>query len=296
MPTDLHDVEQRLAAALHQGLDGAGVDPARLVHMARVRSRRLRRRRSAGMAACVALALVLPLGAALLQDPTSAPAAPAALASTAKLPQPLLSRAETPTTAAPPPATAPVVDPEGLEPNRSSWDIPLAALTRQEDLPVPLVADDMFEPTYRDVPVVMGQECSGELPGLEPAAAAASTWLENPSGPRAQLTVSTQVTGFSRGDGPQAFTEALQDLGRCRWSGNGTISTFSPGVGQQGLSRTRDDGADRESAALLLVGDLLVGVQVYGTSADVDNAALSRSAAEKVAQRLLDLRVPGSQG
>ncbi len=294
MPTDLHDVEKRLTRALHQGLDEADVDPD-LVPGARVRARRLRRRRSAGVAAVVALTVGLPLGATVLRDPTSVPAAPAALVTTAERPQPTPTRTEPSTTAAPPPATAPVVDLEGLGPNRSAWDIPLAALTQREDLPVPLVPYDLFEPTYRNVPVVMGQEC-GELPGLQPAAAAMSTWLEDPSGPRSQLTVTTQITGFSRGDGPQAFAEALQDEGRCRWSGQGATSTFSPAVGDQGLIRTRDDGADPESAAVLRVGDLLVGVQAYGTSAGVDNTALARSAAEKVAQRVLDLRVPGSQG
>lgn len=296
---DEDEVERRLRTALGTGLRASEVDVVALVQGARAGAHRVRRRRRAVAGAALALAVTVPVGGAGLwtwqeraEDPVrSAAGLPDPGSSLRLTPDPSPGQLSEP--AVPP---APVVDPATLAPDENAVEIPFEVLLADDDLPVPMERLDMA--AYRSTPVVMGQQCNLGRGGTEPVAGVGDRWAEENSNRLDQLSVSTNVTAYSREQGEAAYDEALTDTGVCRWDGPGAITELTTEPGRQGFTRAataEGDGAG-QAQTVLVVGDLLVGVQVRGQAEEVDEAAVSLELAELVAERLVEERVPGSAG
>jgi hypothetical protein len=294
--TDDRDVEARLHEALSEGLAGH-VDVVSLVDGARTGARRVRRRRRAAAGAALVVALAVPLGVGVWtwqQQGSGGLGVAASLPDTPSEPAPSLSLVPDPTESATPRVPpAPEVDPSTLDPDENAVDIPLDVLPTADDLPVPMVR--LGAMAYRLSPVVMGQACNEGREGTEPIAGASDMWAEENSNRLDQLSVSTNVTAYSRGQGATAFTEARTDTGSCRWFDPGETTDYTSD-GRQAFTRiVTEGGTQTSSLAVVEVGDLLVGVQVGGVGkVDIDEVA--REVAATVAERLVEAQVPGSAG
>lgn len=287
---DDREVEARLHAALGDGLSGH-VDVITLIDGARAGAVRVRRRRRVAAGAALLVALAVPAGAAVWSQQDQGPegmrvaASPPDAPSASVVPDP--TQAET--ASAPP---APEVDPSTLGPEENAVEIPLEVLPTANELPVPMVRLDAS--AYRLSPVVMGQMCNLGRDGTEPIAGVADSWAEENSN-AGQLGVSTNVTAYSRGQGATAFSEARTGTGSCQWLGPAETTDFTSETGP-GFTRVVSSGAPVEATqTVVMVGDLLVGVEVTGPGAS-GLSEVGRDVAAAVARRLVEARVPGSAG
>lgn len=288
------DLEQRLSSALRTGLAAAEVDLGPVVHGARIRAQRTRRRRVAAVGVAAALAIAVPVGAVGWATIGADDDRPSVVDGAAQ-PDPTQPTEAEPTEAEPTepvgPA-APEVDTSTLGPTQNAYAIPEQVLLRPEDLPVPVV--ELGRLTSRNAVVVPGQACGG-APGLEPAAGLSQQVAEENSNDFGQLAVSVQVTGWSRGVGDAAFAEVQDDSGRCRWLDPVDQSVGSAASGRQELTLTRANGGLRFWVALVQVEDLLVAVEVAGpVDGGPDRAELTRGLAQTVADRLVAAGAVGS--
>ncbi len=293
-----NDLEERLTAALTDGLRTGDVDVASLVAGARVGARRVRRRRRVAVGAAVAVGLALPLGAvgvaAWQQGERSADVASTPSETGIRL-TPSATTTPGTVTADPTPPPAPEVDPTTLGPGENAVEIPLDVLPVQGDLPRPMVQLDAT--AYRLIPVAMGQACNLDRAGTEPIAGASDQWAEENSNRLDQLDVSTNVTAYSRGQGAGAFAEATDDTGACRWLDTGVTTGFTTAAGNAAFSRVVPGSGGQEAVqTVVTLGDVLVGVQVRAAPTGVDGLTLSRQLAETVAARVVGAQVPGSGG
>lgn len=297
---DEREVERRLHAVLDEGLRADQVDVVTLLEGARVGARRVRRRRRAVAGAVMVVAVAVPVGAAGVwtwqerDDDRVGVAASGPDAQTSVTLTPDPTQTPDPTRPAPP---APEVDPSSLAPQEVAYEVPLDALAAPADAPRDV--QTLFDPSQeRDVPVVYGQVCDPLHPGTTPIAGALSMLAEDNSNRLDQLQISTNVTGFSRGQGEAAFGEALDDTGRCRWIDEATASSYTDASGRPGFTRTppRGDEPVPRAQTVVQAGDVLVGVEVADVAGGVDVAALSKSLASLVADRLVEADVPGSAG
>ncbi len=287
---DERDVEARLHSALGDGLSGH-VDVLTLIDGARAGAVRVRRRRRVAAGAALLVAFAVPVGAAVWSGQQQGNEGVRVAASLPDAPSVSLVPDPTPieTEQAPP---APEVDPSTLEPDENAVEIPLEVLPTAADLPVPMVQLDAM--AYRLTPVVMGQGCNESRQRMEPIAGVSDMWAEENSN-REQLGVNTNVTAYSLGQGEKAFTEARTDDGKCRWVNPGEITDFTSQTGPA-FTRVLADGAPVEGTqTVVVVGDLLVGVEITGPGAR-ELASVGRDLAETVAKRLVEARVPGSAG
>lgn len=135
---------------------------------------------------------------------------------------------------------------------------------------------------YADVPVVSGQQCDPLAEGLAPEGGRVLGYFD-PGDPGAG-SVDVTVTVFSQGEGPRAFSEVVDDTGRCRWVDDVT-SSGSPWAGP---SRYLMQGEDVFGAPVLRAvarsGDVLVGVQVI----DVRGANQAQTDAQLLADLVLE--------
>ena len=296
------DLERRLGSALRTGVGAGEVDLGPVVRGARTRAERTRRRRVAVAGAAVAMVVAVPVGAVawttLGPDADRPSEADVATQPTPTQPTPTQP---TPTQPLPTPPSrpgrpaavpAPEVDTSRLGPAENAYEIPESVLLRPADLPVPVV--ELARSTYRDTPAVPGQACGG-APGLEPAAGLSQQLAEENSDDFDQLSVSLQVTGWSRGDGAAAFAEVRDGTGRCRWLDPVDRGVDRVTAGRPELTLTRTNGGLRFWVGVVQIEDVLVAVEVAGpVEGGTDRAALPLQLAHAVADRLVAAGAVGS--
>jgi hypothetical protein len=252
---------------LVEALDSASAQPFDLVSLrlgvdGLVRHRR-RRRRQVATASGAAAAVLVAGGLTWTLRPGP---------DTAQVAQPPAT--STTTTAAPPAA---VVTPPPVDRTL----VPDEVLPTAEDVGFGReLVNDLGQ--YADVPVVDGQECNQGLPGLAPDGGRAAGYFD-PADPGAG-SVDVTVTVFAAGTGPDAFTEAITDTGRCRWVDDVT-SRSAP---WDDAARFVVQGEDVFGAPVLRAvarsGDVLVGVEVV----DVRGANQAQSDAQRLADLVLE--------
>lgn len=271
-----------LGRALHARLDGVPVDGGLLVEGARHGAVVRRRRRTAAVVAATAAVLLVP-GGVIAANGVRDDADQVAAASGE-----VLLRADD----AGPRATAPAPTASTAPSTAPSTGSPMAAgpgsipspLLDASALPVPMVLGYSL-PTV-NVPIVPGQVCNLGLPGLTPMDGQVESWSEDESNRVDQQSLRVVVTRWGPGESVDAFAEAAQDAGACRFQDEGDLTAWQPGVGQEGLQRARSAEGLDYGAALLRTGDLLVGVELAGVAGAPGLLAGSAIVAETVARRL----------
>ncbi len=308
MSDPMQDIENGLASALRAGLDDEPVPVTSLLHGARRKATRIRRRRQVGVAGVAAIAVAAaPFGVQTFLErsprdgathiastpgpstavvtPTGAPPSPSALI------EPSVAPSESvPSSQATEPTDAPTPQKQPSHPQFVSLAAPKAIpddiAFRPGDFKPPLqLTLDLGN--YRQVPTVNGQGCTAK-PG--PSAGRVWQWAEENSNRLDQVTVSLTLTGWADGRGTQAIRDVTDDTGACRWS-PGTKETSSrdlPGDGKWAATRTMS--GLHQAFAVVELGDVLVAVSVThpdGERAAVDEAKrLVVIAAERASARL----------
>lgn len=188
-----------------------------------------------------------------------------------------------PTTSAEPPAGAIEVEPSPASPSITvdRTLVPDGVVPTVEEVGAGReLSSDLGQ--YADVPVVSGQQCDPLGDGLAPEGGRVLGYFD-PRDPGAG-SVDLTVTVFAAGQGQQAFTEVVDDTGRCRWVDTVT-SSGSPWAGP---SRYLVQGEDVFGAPVLRAvarsGDVLVGVEVI----DVRGADQARTDAQRLADLVLE--------
>lgn len=199
-------------------------------------------------------------------------------------------------TPVPPPTAAPtessvVVEPSSIEPPSSpdpstpvQFDVPDAAMLTMEQ--VGQGRQGTVESSqYGNQPAAIGQYCDTSDTGASgpaPVAGRQRSWSSGASDFDGQVEI--VVTGWESGTGASAFTDVVEDTGRCVWL---DPVVAIPRQGWRGDEGYLVSGApvfgNAAVVAVQRVGDVLVGVTAY------DSAGEAEAAAEAV--RLSDLVV-----
>lgn len=285
-----------LQDALRDRLGTSPVDVTALLGRTRRRARQARvRRRVTLAAACTAsvgtAAVIAPGAVARLQavngtaSVASAPEptpggrrSPVTLTTT---PSPTSSASPSPTPVPTPvPTPGPTADPEQrrVYAEGVAYPIPDTVAFRQSDFPRPLTVFGFDSGQYRLQPTVPGQSCQDpSLHGVDPVAGRQWSWSEKSSSAW-PLTVDLVVTGWAAGTGPARFQDVLHDRGKCRWLVPQRAAFLDTPTGDDSWAGSQVSNGLTAGHALVRIGDVLVGVEVYDPA--------GRAAALTLAERL----------
>lgn len=241
-------LEARLSDALRSGLTDAPVDTPALVAGTQRRVRRVRQRRTAALAAAVALVLAVPVGYELVHPSTSDYGTPAALLP-AGSPSPV--------------ATLP-----------DSLAFPAAALPAGLTLDLSLVSDRL--------PVVSGQQCGGGT-GRRPTTGRQWNWSQGGTD-AAAVSVNLTVTRWA--DASAAFTDLVADTGVCRWVSPPVARSFSARGAASSWAGTSDVATLHYGRAVVRVGDLVAGVEVQSPAGSAVARTTAEELASSLVPRL----------